>query len=168
MTLRIDTSTALRSTDEVRALADAIYHAAETQQESRCVEWKGTWDLRGSARDKFSAAKHILGFANRDVDTASRMFAGCAYIVAGVEPGTATGLEVEDPATLTGWLSSYLGTDGPVWTPFWVTVAGVSVLVLLIEAPRPGDPIHTLRKAYGGFGPGRVFTRREGQTGSCR
>ena len=155
---------ALRSSGQIRALADAVYHAPPSQQETRRIEWKSTWDLRGSARDKSSAAKHILGFANRNVDIASRMFEGCAYVVAGVEPGNATGVPHEDSATLTAWLSGYLGTDGPVWSPHWVTSAGVTVLVLAIEAPLPGDPIHSLRKAYEGFAPGRVFTRREGQT----
>jgi hypothetical protein len=164
MTLAIDTSTALRSAEQVRVLAEAIFRAPQSEQESRCVEWKGSWDLRGSAKDRFSTAKHILGFANRDVEIASRTFEGCAYLVAGVEPGVAAGVAHEDSATLTGWLSTYLGTDGPVWSPHWVTVVGVTVLVLLIEAPLPGDPIHSLRKAYDGCAPGRVFTRREGQT----
>ena len=164
MTLAIDASAALRSGEELRLLAEAIYHAPQSEQESRYIEWKGSWDLRGSAKDKFSAAKHILGFANREVEIASRMFEGCAYLVAGVEPGVAAGVAREDSATLNGWLSAYLGTDGPVWSPHWATVAGVTVLVLSIEAPSPGDPIHSLRKAYEGFAPGRVFTRREGQT----
>lgn len=145
-------------------LAEAIFRAPQSEQESRHVEWKGIWDLRGSAKDRFSAARHILGFANRDVEVACRMFDGCAYLVAGVEPGNAAGVAREDSATLTGWLSAYLGTDGPVWSPNWVTVAGVTVLVLSVEAPSPGDPIHSLRKAYEGFASGRVFTRREGQT----
>jgi hypothetical protein len=164
MTLAIDPSKALRSGEAVRALAEAIYHAPESEQESRYIEWKGSWDLRGSAKDRFSAAKHILGFANREIEIASRMFEGCAYLVAGVEPGVAAGVAREDSATLTGWLSTYLGTDGPVWSPHWAAVAGATVLVLLIEAPSRGDPIHSLRKAYDGFAPGRVFTRREGQT----
>ena len=164
MTLALDTSMALRSDDELGRLADAIHRAPSSEQETRSIEWKGSWDLRSSAKDRFSAAKHILGFANRDVETAARTFEGCAYVVAGAQPGTATGVAVEDSATLTGWLSAYLGTDGPVWSPHWVALAGVTVLVLSIEAPLPGDPIHTLRKAFQGFAPGRVFTRREGQT----
>lgn len=145
--LAIDTSVALRSAEGVRLLAEAIHRAPQSEQESRYIEWKGRWDLRGSAKDRFSAAKHILGFANRDVEIASRMFEGCAYLVAGVEPGVAAGVVREDSATLTGWLSAYLGTDGPVWSPPWATLAGVTVLVLSIEAPSPGDPIHSLRKA---------------------
>jgi hypothetical protein len=154
MTLALDTSMALRSDDKLRHFADVIYHAPSSEQETRSIEWKGSWNLRSSAKDRFSAAKHILGFANRDVEIARRTFEGCAYVVAGAEPGAATGVALEDSATLTGWLSAYLGTDGPVWSPHWVTVADVTVLVLSIEAPHSGDPIHTLRKAFEGSRPG--------------
>ncbi|MBB4928122.1 hypothetical protein [Kitasatospora kifunensis] len=41
---------------------------------------------------------------------------------------------------------------------------GVKVLVVTVDPPRAGDPIHTLRKRLRNFEPGVVFTRLPGQT----
>lgn len=78
-------------------------------------------------------------------------------MVVGVEPEAAAGIGVVDHADLGQGIKAYV--NGTRWTPFYISFDGVTVLVVVVEAPRPGDPIHTLRKAYGGFDRGVVFHR---------
>ncbi|WP_131811344.1 hypothetical protein [Mycobacterium kubicae] len=83
-------------------------------------------------------------------------------MVIGVEPGNASGVPTIDHASLSQGLKTYV--DGARWSLSYVEFAGVSVLVVVIEAPRAGDPIHVLQKAYDKHYRGTVFHRGAAQT----
>jgi hypothetical protein len=53
-----------------------------------------------------------------------------------------------DPAVVEGKLTPYVGSREPRWSCSNVEVEGKTVAVVIVEAPRWGDPIHTLRKTY--------------------
>jgi hypothetical protein len=161
--LRLDTSRSLRGYDDQTALAEAIRDASAAEQELDWVEWKTDWDLT-SAKGQFQTAKHVLGFANRSVASAERQCDGCAYLVAGVAPQKVVGTAVIDAANLSQALRKYIAPGEPQWSPAYVTIDEKDVLVITVEAPRPGDRIRTLRKTYGNFALGTVFVRRHGQT----
>lgn len=118
---------------------------------------------------RFSVAKQILGFANRDPKRASGRAAGCAYLVLGAEPGNLAGQSAMDPSKVEAALRPYIGTDGPAWLPQTINLDGRDVVVISVEPPQWGDPIHTLRKEYRsadgtGAKDGEVFVRRPGGT----
>jgi hypothetical protein len=97
MALKIDTSGDLRIMDELVELIKANYDAPPGAQETNFLEWKSSLDLDTLA-DKFAVAKAILGFANRSLDQASLACEGAAYLVVGVAPGQAKGVEDLDHA----------------------------------------------------------------------
>lgn len=158
----IDKSRALRTDDELRQLVEAIHNSPPGTQETNWVEWKSTLDL-GTPEGRFAVSKAILGFANRSVAQAQLAMEGVAYMVVGVEPGSATGVVNLDHATIGQKLKTY--ADGPRFTLNYIEFSGVEVLVIVIEPPRAGDLMHTLQKAYTGntkgFGhqAGTVFHR---------
>jgi hypothetical protein len=127
----------------------AYVYGADPKNETDWLEWKTGLDL-ASGKGRFDASRHILGFSNRAPGAARRHAAGLAFLVLGVEPGNASGQAPMDPADLTAGIRTYVGTQGPVWAPLWITLEGVSVLVFTIEAPQPGDSIHSLQKAFDG------------------
>lgn len=141
----IDKTRQLRTEDELRELVEAIRDSPTGTQETNWLEWKCGLAL-GAAEGRFAVAKAILGFANRSVAQAQLALEGVAYMVVGVEPGAAPGIAAFDHATLGQRIKTY--ADGPRWTPHYVDLAGVTVLVIVIEPPRPGDPIHTLQKEF--------------------
>lgn len=96
MPLNLDMTRALRTYGELLDLVKAVRDAPAGEPETDSVEWKSAWDL-SSAKYKFETARHILGFGNRTVVAAQGMFEGCAYLVAGVEPGNVVGIEKLDP-----------------------------------------------------------------------
>jgi hypothetical protein len=164
MPIAVDTGRAKRTRPELIALVEAIVDAPATEPETDALEWKSGLDLRASAEDKFEAGRQILGFANRHPDRATRDFEGCSYVVLGAGPRKLTGVAVEDPADLDNWVTPYVGAHGPRWHADYVDVNGMTVMVVTIEAPRWGDPIHTLRKGFGPALEGRIYIRRSGKT----
>ena len=158
----LDLGRPLRGIDDLERLATYV-HQANPKNESDWLEWKIGLDLT-AAEGRFEAAKHILGFANRHSDLARRNAGGLAYLVLGLEPGNAPGQPGMDQADLVAGLRRYLSTQGPAWDPIWVPFEGVEVLVLTVEAPAWGDPIHTLRRPLGNFQEGAVFVRHPGRT----
>jgi hypothetical protein len=161
--LNVATAYALRTTAELVGLVEAIRDAPAHEPETDFVEWKGPWNI-GNAADRFHTARHLLGFGNRTVFAASQQLEGCAYFVAGAEPGNVVGTAHVDPASIDDQLSKYILPGQPRWTPAYVTVDGNSVLVITVETPRAGDPIFTLQQGYGSVPAGRVFVRRHGKT----
>lgn len=156
----------MRTGDELLTLVAAIHGSRASTQETNWLEWKNSVDLTKAA-GKFAVAKAILGFANRSVEQAQLACEGVAYMVVGVEPGAAAGVGAVDHAELGQAIKTYVG--GPRWTPFYVPFDGVTVLVIVIEAPRPGDPIHTLQKTYNdgaryNVAAGTVFHRGTAQS----
>lgn len=162
MTIDIDVREAMRRPSELVALVEAIV-AADAEDEATWVEWKSKLTL-GVAADNFEVAKAVLSFANRLPDAAAQVCGGLAYVVVGAEAGGAVGVEPLDSAVIDDHLTKYLGTDGPVWSPHYVTVEGVKVLVIVVEAPQWGDRMHTLRKPFDGALKGTVYVRRQAKS----
>jgi hypothetical protein len=156
MVLNIKTDEAFRTPAELAALVKAVFDASADTQETRWIEWKSFLDLE-AAEGKFVVAKAILGFANRSPELAALTCEGTAYMVVGAEPGAVRGVPTLDHATVVQKIKPY--ADGPRWSPHNVPFSGVNVLVIVVEAPRDGDPIHTLRKTYDKFAAGTVFHR---------
>lgn len=156
----IDTTRDLRTPDELHDLVEAIYNSPTTAQETNWLEWKSTLNL-AAAEGRFAVGKAILGFANRAVDQAMLNCAGVAYMVVGVQPGVASGVLPVDHATLVHRIKTY--ANSPRWTPNYVPFLDVEVLVIVVEPPRAGDPIHTLQKGFSndktGHRAGTIFHR---------
>ncbi|WP_280507843.1 AlbA family DNA-binding domain-containing protein [Nocardia flavorosea] len=168
MPLAIDATRALRTPGQLGQLIRAV-HAADMADESRAVEWKSGFDPITSNEASFMIAKTVLGFANRPVVAAKKDFEGVGYLLVGVEPGSLRGQAVPDSAQLLNAVRRYTGSGMPIWDPRTVEVDGRIILVITVEAPRPGDRIALLRK---GFQPGKgalipegtVFVRQPGAT----
>jgi hypothetical protein len=161
----IDNAQASRTEDELRALVEAVYNSSAGTQETNWLEWKSALDL-STPEGRFAVAKAILGLANRSVAQAQLAFEGVAYMVVGVEPGAAAGVPNFDHATLGQRIKTY--ADGPRWTPHYIAFSGANVLVIAVEAPQAGDPIHTLQKAFSngkvGHYAGTIFHRGTAHT----
>lgn len=161
----IDTTRALRTVDELARLVAAIHGSRPETQETNWLEWKSSLDLN-TAAGKFAVAKAVLGFANRPVEQAQLACEGVAYMAVGVQPEIAAGVAVVDHAALSQGIKTY--TTGTRWTPFFIPFEGVSVLVVVVEAPRHGDRIHTLQKTYSNgkksYDKGTVFHRGAAQS----
>jgi hypothetical protein len=160
----LDVSRALRTRAELTALAGAVAAAPKFEPETDAIEWKRALDLSGGWAHRFELSKHILGFGNRMPVAAATSFEGCAYLLVGVEPQSVAGCDGWDPADLEGWIGRYVGPGSPRWTPNYVELAGSCVLIITIEAPRPGDGIHSLQTTYESHAEGRIFIRRHGKT----
>jgi hypothetical protein len=110
-------------------------------------------------------ARHLLGFANRHPDAAAAAMGGCGYLVVGVEPAKLHGVQPIDSAQLGKAIDRYTGgTAGPRWSPDYVDYQGFKMLVITVEPPAWGDPIHTLKQGYDRYLPGTIFIRRIGET----
>ena len=148
-------------------LLSLIQHVYETDanNESYALEWKSALVFKGDGL--LPIVTNILGFANRDPSKAARFYDGYGHFVVGVEPGSVYGIDDPlDPADLTNKIGPYVGDDGPLWKPTWLTYPGTdhSILVITVAPPRDGDPIHTMRKQLGTSTNGQVYLRRSGQT----
>jgi hypothetical protein len=165
--LPIDSSRPIRTRAEQIALVEAIRDAPTSEQETNSLEWKGSLDL-ASKRDLTKIVKTVVGFANRQPGEAAKAFSGCAYLLIGVEPGILAGVQPVDAAKLESGLTPYIG---PVvqWRPDYVEVDGKTVLVVAVEPPQAGDPLHAVRKSFSdGKGEllrdGDVFVRHQAST----
>lgn len=169
--LSIDTSRPVRSRAEQQALVRAVFEARAGTQETDWLEWKGPLELAGkSAGGRAAIAKAVLGFSNRNPDLAARNMDGCAYFLAGVSPGALDGVEVVDAAQLEGQVASFVGRDIS-WRADYVEVDGSTVLVVTVEPPQWGDPVHPARKTFNPEGGGRsalqegtVYVRHQAST----
>jgi hypothetical protein len=160
--ITVDTSRALRKPLDLTALVEAVVNAGPAD-ESFWIEWKSDLDLT-MAPGAFNTARTILGFANRMPDTAATVCEGLAYMIIGAQPGKVAGTIVIDGANLEQALIKYLGGDGPVWSPHYVTAQGRDVLVIVVEAPKWGDDIHALRTGFNNVLEGTVFVRSQAKT----
>jgi len=160
--LDLDVGRPLRGVGDLEDLV-AYVVAANPNNETNWLEWKCGLDLT-VADGRFSVAKHILGFANRDPDAARHHVGGLGYLVLGAEAGNVPGQAPIDPADLVAGIRNYVDNQGPKWSPLWVSHGGAEVLVITIEAPEWGDDIHTLQHGYQGFHAGWVFVRHPGRT----
>lgn len=163
MALNVDRSRALRTPGELVGLVEAVRDASPAEPETDSLEWKSDWDIT-NAGVRFDTVRHLLGFGNRTVFAAQQNFEGCAYLLAGVEPGNLIGAPIVDPADIDDQLSKYILPGQPRWSPSYLMVDGKPALVFTIEAPRDGDPIFILQKGYDRWTAGRIFIRRHGKT----
>jgi hypothetical protein len=163
MALPIDASRSLRTPEELRDLVVAIRDAPAIEPETDNIEWKSQWSLE-DAEKCFETARHVLGFGNRGIASAGIEFDGCAYFLAGVEPGNLCGTSPLDPAKISDKLGRYIESGAPRWSPQYVEVDGASVLVITVEAPKAGDPICVLQKGFDKVSKGRIFIRLHGKT----
>jgi hypothetical protein len=169
--LSIDTSRPVRSRAEQQALVRAVFEAPAGSQETDWLEWKGPLALAGkSAGGRAAIAKAVLGFSNRNPDLAARNMDGCAYFLAGVSPGALEGVAVVDAAQLEGQVAAFVGRDIS-WRADYVEVDGSNVLVITVEPPQWGDPVHPVRKTFNPEGGGRsalqegtVYVRHQAST----
>lgn len=163
MALDLNSQTPLRRYGDLVRLVNAVVEA-EPHDEPAWLEWKGRLDL-STAQGRFSVAKAVLGIANRMPDAAAPYFEGVGYVVVGAEAGNVYGVEAIDPAQLDDGMSPYIGgLKGPTWSSIFVTIDDKQVLVVTVEAPKWGDPIHPLRKGFNNHQAGTVFVRRPGKT----
>ncbi|MGP4030058.1 AlbA family DNA-binding domain-containing protein [Actinomadura sp. 3N407] len=133
------------------------------------MEWKKRLPL-GTAPARVHLVKHILGFANRPPEVAARWAEGHAYLLVGVSPGEVHGVTTIDHNELEQDLKPFIGPD-LVWHPEYVKLDGKDVLIVVVDPPKYGDPIHFLRKPLPSpDGKGHVhpehwvFIRRNAQT----
>lgn len=162
MAIDIDTSGPLRGPRDLQRLVGAVV-AAGSADESGWLECKSDLDLT-KPEGRYKVARAILGFANRMPDTAANTCGGVAYILIGAEPGKVSGTQVIDTSNLEHGLTNYLGGDGPVWTPLYLQIDGKDVLVVMVEPPKWGDRMATLRKQSNGLPAGTVFVRAQSNT----
>lgn len=169
MALKIDSQRPLRSYAQLKALVEAVRDSDDPGAEHHAIEWKGSLDL-DKAAGAYAIARTLLGYANRGVSAAKRHFEGLAYLIVGVELGRVEGMPRWDGEKLGPAIERYVGADGPTWQHDNITVDGLNVIVFTVEAPKPGDHIHTLRRAYPGDDgkeaarEGEVFVRRGART----
>lgn len=160
MSLSLDTSNPFRYPSELTKLVRAVREATDND-ESRWIEWKSTLDL-GDQGAIHHLVRQILGFSNRDPVVAERWAGGYGYILIGVSPGQLQGVQAIDPEQLVNKLRPYIGSE-VVWTPEYVLMDGVNVLVIIVDPPQSGDMIRTLRKPLKPYEAGAVLMRRPGQ-----
>src|SRR6266542_6637592 len=159
--LSIDVDAPFLRPSELRTLVCAVRDATG-QDEHAWIDWQVGLDVTTTAGVAY-VAKQILGFANRDPAEARRRAGGYAYLLVGVAPGSLAGSNEVDPAALVDQVRHYVG-DVIRWTPEQVVVEGVEALIIVVDPPRSGDPIHCLHKQLHNFPPGTVFVRHTGRT----
>ncbi|MFD4628179.1 helix-turn-helix domain-containing protein [Streptomyces sp. NPDC058475] len=162
MPISLDLAKPFRSPLQIRELIRAIHEAGE-HDENDWIEWKSTYDLT-QKETKATLSRHIIAMANRMPAKSAAIAGGCGYIIVGVEPGNVTGVSTIDLADLESGMRPYLGHQGPEWIPTYATFEGRDILVISVEPPREGDPIHTLHKDFSKYTAGMIFTRRAAQT----
>jgi hypothetical protein len=150
----IDVSKPFRYPSELKRLVEAVRLAGD-YDETRWVEWKRTLDLTATEGTRH-IVRQILGFANRDPHVAAQWACGYAYLLIGASPEALMGVTPIDPEQLVSKIRPYVGSH-ITWTPEYVEVDGVTILVIIVEPPRPGDEIHALRKQLDPHKPGTVL-----------
>jgi hypothetical protein len=161
--LNLDTSRAPGRPSELLALVLAV-RGADAADESTWLEWKSTLDFRSGKSARVHVARAILGLANRMPDDAARHMEGHGFLVVGAEPGSVQGVATFDPVDLDQQVTPFVGDDGPRWHPTFLTIDDKTVLIIDIDPPRWGDPIHAARKSSDGITDGWVLVRGKGGT----
>lgn len=162
MALNLASDRPLMGMLDLERLVGAIT-AASAEDEPEWLEWKSSLDLI-SKTDLVSLARQIVGMANRDPDRARVTAGGFGYIVIGADHDGVHGVERRDPAELGDVLRPLLGDDGPRWDLTYHRVScGQDVLIVVVAPPRPGDPIHRIRRSSGKVESGDILVRSPGQ-----
>ncbi|WP_344142347.1 ATP-binding protein [Polymorphospora rubra] len=162
MSLQIDTSSPLLLPSQLVELVRAV-EGADEHDEHRWIEWKSSGLDPATAAGQAHIVKQIIGLANRQPTAAAQSAGGYGYLLVGVEPGEITGVTTVDPATLIGKVRSCIG-DAVQWRPEYVQVDGKTVLIVIVDPPKPGDPICYTRKHIDKFQAGTIYVRHAGRT----
>ena len=142
-------------------LIQALGRVTDDTVEKSYLELKGPIDL-ATSEGRFALAKAVLAFANRDPEAAAPFFDGRALIVVGISEGVITGIARIGDHELLDALHAYLGDDdeSPRWKIERQRVDDENdVLIIVVDAPRAGDPFFTLRRELGNHLSGKIFTR---------
>lgn len=162
MTLKFDSRQLPRSFNEWEQLVLACGVPDDTI-ETHWLERKGPLRL-STPEHKFTVAKAILAFANRDPAAAAPFFDGHALVLIGIEKtGAMPGIPRIEDHQLINALKAYLGQGdaAPRWIVHRHRIDDTNdVVVIDVDAPRQGDPMFTLRKAYDRFLAGTIFARQ--------
>ena len=148
-----------------RALIGALVGKHDSIVE-RYLERKGRIDLT-DRRALAKLAKFILGAANREAAEAARYFEGYGVMVIGLSSdGEVEGATLPDPEQWEDGITRFIGVDGPRWdiNPVKHPDAEDSVLILLVDPPKQGDPVRLCRADGEKIDDGRVYIRRRGKT----
>lgn len=147
-------------------LLEAI-DSASPGDESEWIEFKANLDPRQKV-DRPALAKAIVAFANRDVARAAQHFEGRGLIVIGLEPGNLVGAPEIDPAKLHDAVQPYLADPAPQWDVQYLTYKDKRVLVVTVNAPQMGDPIHCIAKDGDKVHDGDVYVRNVGKSAPAK
>lgn len=159
----VDTSHIPTGTLGWTRLLDGIY-AADPDDESEWVEFKALPDLTDKP-GRAHLARAIVAFANRDPERAARWLEGYAVIVIGLEPGRVTGTLSRDPARIHDAVQPLLTPPAPGWDIHPTTYRDKHVILVTVDPPSAGDPIHCIAKAAGNLvEDGRIYVRRPGKS----
>ncbi|WDO11278.1 hypothetical protein ME763_37865 (plasmid) [Streptomyces murinus] len=175
MALDFDSRKAPRNHGDLKRLVRAVCQASKAD-EALWLEWKSELDLdpadRGDKSGRAHVARAIIGFANRHPEEARRFAEGHGYLLVGVDHERMPGVKQHDVTELVRWITPYVG-DKIGWMPTYVEAEGengaVSILVITVDPPQWGDPIHCMRKQapspHKSIAEAAVFVRaREGET----
>jgi hypothetical protein len=157
-----DTSALPRGVVGWNGLLGAI-EAAHPGDENQWIEFKANVDP-ATVEGRFTVAKAIVAFANRDPLTADKWMGGHAVIVIGLEPGNLTGTPDIDPADLHDKINALLAPPAPGWDATPVIYRDKHVLVITVDPPRQGHPIAVIGKSSGDAVDGQVFVRKVGKS----
>ena len=181
MALDFDSRRAPRNHSDLKRLVRATRRASRAD-ETLWLEWKSNLDLnpteKGDKAGRAHIARAIIGFANRHPDEALRFAEGHGYLLVGVDHEQLPGVRQYDVTDIVRWITPYVG-EKIGWMPTYVEVEGeagtVAVLVIKVDPPQWGDPIHCMRKQAPSpdrrksIAEAAIFVRtREGETRPAR
>lgn len=157
-----DTSTIPSGTRGWTAFLNAIEDGT-IPDESEWLEFKANLDL-AKRPERPVLAKAIVAFANRDSELAARHMDGRGIIVVGLETHNLIGVQVMDPAQLHDAIQPYLANPAPHWDYEYRPYKDTHVLVVTIDPPQPGDPIHCIAKNGDQVKDGDIYVRGRGRS----
>lgn len=160
MAFEVDDQRPALSPSARESLVRAVVAAPPAESETDWIEWKGRVDSLQKWAPRI--AFYVIGFANRPVARAARHAAGWGYLLLGAEPQAVHGLQRVDTADLIKWLARYLGDRGPQWDPHFIDLDGKTVLLIAVEPPRTGDPMHAVRRSFQGEIAGKEVDMTDG------
>lgn len=161
MQLTYDTRHLPRSLHDWNRLIAELGATIDDTVETTWLELKGPLNL-SAAEHKFKVARAVLSFANRDPAAAAPFLDGSAMIVIGIGGGKITGIPRIEDHDLIKALEAYLGDPdrSPRYNVHRHRVDDINdVVIIVVDAPRAGDRIYTLQKAFDKSYRGTVFAR---------
>ena len=141
----------------------AAVEAAAPEDENQWLEFKAAVDPAGP-EGAATLAKAIVAFSNRRVEVAQKWLGGHAIVLVGIEPGSVPGAAILDPAVIHDRVGRLIADPAPAWDCAYHDYRGRSVLVLTVDPPRDGDPIHCIGKSSGSVENGQIYVRRPGKS----